>query len=1256
MMIIFILCLICVTNAYEYKDLFPKIPNELEELIVIGNTKTLSYIEPILPLENCTHYCRSKSWCVFNDGCKFVTDRELLNTMKDSPLASKNYKYQFTDERTILLNIDDNVFKASGEMENVFVDPKRVLNPGVVHGDHPEVTNKKEVLYGEPYHQKSLGMFESAFSKGSLMNAYQGSSSSFFGYPMNGINVRSTNQNTEIVTETFRNSFLETMTCGKHEHEPVIDPSVYKKWDKFQIRDKISDMNVNCLNYHASLDNEIFCTFSHNKTHSYYKMTDFALSSNHDGYSVNAYEYFYGDFIGSLSHHVLDANGGVVCDKSKKSQLWRLVPESNSHCISNWGYNGKYFSPNGENTGRAIFGLESTPVSNVEFGDDMESVEIVIDVVDEDDIDAVKSIYSYNGSEKVYLFCNNNECNWKSTKDQVFVHEQHFASDTESKLPQQKIHPIQTVAVYEIIGGFWEKVGYLANKEGNLRLVKDIQDITARGWRNILQHYPSKNTISNNITTNQFKEDWVKRVEFNTDTLVALFKIVDENQALIFMENGSIISVNIQSGSRTQISPPIISQFFLDKLKVLKHEGNRTLFSTLEYEHFYFVNHHSGLRYNFTHPDAVPDDPAYFSPQVYLDENDNVIIYTYRNIVSDNGKISKITVTDNVNILSEQVITTKPLKNFKVEIENGRILYFEEDGDKGFSKVNYWDGTTKHEDIVRIYSLQKNVDKRFNEIELLYTDMSGDSPKFITSYRSYIKDEEGDLSFPGPVQLISYDGIRTKNITDLGETITGLHFNSFVDYFIINTFGVTYKDGGTIHLPGLSTFDSGSLKLINAKSYGFDEGYIFKGDKVLFVSKDGKAFEVDSIPEPPSVQGENHYFDTRYDIHGNKLFTLVNYKERVLFPDATISIYDSELTTDFSANGQVTLKDNTIELHKDDTLANNNVFVETVHDIPTESDTFKWVDNDCPEDFYVHRVSLGKNMDDFKVGCFKSPGCTLSGNVGLVETDNFQFVTCKHGSVMVGFNKTHIKCQEIVIEDLSPANIPVYHKAGIIAKSEPKHDSTSKRPPDGIQNWVGRPMQKFTLDQSNEKVQNHYYGTECEVSLADARLFNQDNYIIVENKDLDNGENCKLKNAYVTFIECRDKDCRRGFNITCAQAKGCVMRGEDKWYEEMCPAGQVIIGVACVGEDENRPCSIPMFRCREVFYDPSFMPDRPGTSPANNDPSIGEVAKYIIYSLLSIMTLTLLAVLCLCCGSSTDIGSGQERLSSVDPQSRIYNF
>lgn len=1249
MMIILIFCLIYVTHAYEYKDLFPKIPNKLEDLIVVDNTKILNYIEPILPMENCTHYCRSKTWCVFNDGCKFITDRELLNTMKDSLLASKNYGYQFTDERTILLNIDDNVFKASGEMDDVFVDPKRVLNPGIIHGDHPEVTNKKEVLYGEPYHQKSLGMFESTFSKGSLMNAYQGSSSSFFGYPMNGINVRSTNQNTETITETFRNSFLETMTCGKHEHVPVIDPGVYKKWDKFQIRDKISDMNINCLDYHASIDNEIFCYFSHNKTHSYYKMSDFS-------YSINAYEYLYGDYLGSLSHHVLDGNGGIVCDRSKDTQLWRLVPESNSQCNSNWGYNGKYFSPNGENTGRAIFGLESTPVSNIEFGNDMEMVDMVIDVVDEDDPDAIKSIYSYNGTDKVYLFCNNNECNWKSTKDQVFVHEQHFASVTKSKLPQQTIHPTQTVAVYEIVGGFWEKVGYLANKEGKLRLVKDIQDVDVRGWRNILQHYPSKKIISNNITTNRFKRDWEKKVEFNSDTLVSLFEIVDENQALIFMENGAILRVDIQTGSRNQMSPPIISQSVLDKLNVLKHEGNRTLFSTIEYDHFYFVNHDSGLRYNFTHPDAVPHDPTYFPPQVYLGANDNVIIYTYRHIDSNNGKISKVTVTEDNNILAEQIITTKPLKNFEVEIENGRILYFEKDGDKGFSKVNYWDGTTKHEDITRIHSLEKNVDKRFNDIELLYADMSGDSPKFITSYRYYITDEEGDLSFPGPVQLISYDGVRTKNVTELGETITGFHFNSFQDYFVINTFGVTYKNGGTVHIVDLSTFDSSSLKLINSKSYEFERGFVFKGDKVLFVGKDGKSFEIDSIPDTSSTL-ENHFFDTKYAIYENKLFTLVNFKERILFPDATISIYDAELTIDYSENGQVNLKDETVELHKDDTIANNNVFIETVVDIPIESDTFKWVDNDCPEDFYVHRISLGKNMDDFKVGCFKSPGCTLSGNVGLVETDNFQFVTCKHGSVMVGFNKSHIKCQEIVIEDLSPANLPVNHKAGIIAKSEPKHDSSAKRPPDGIQNWVGRPMQKFVLDQSNEKVQNHYYGTGCDVSLSDARLFNQDNYIIVENKDLDNGEICKLKNAYVTFIECRDKDCRRGFNITCTQAKGCGMRGgEDKWYQEMCPTGQVIIGVACVGEDENRPCSKPMFRCKEVFDDPSFMPNRPGIAPTNNDPSIGEIAKYIIYSLLSIMSLTLLAVLCLCCGSSTDIGSGQERLSSVDPQSRIYNF
>jgi hypothetical protein len=1235
--------------------LFQKIPSKLEDLVVVDNTKTLSFIEPILPMENCTDYCRSKTWCVFNDGCKFITDRELLNTLKDSALASKNYDYQFTDERGILLNIDETVFHASGEMDGVFVDPKRVLDPGVIHGDHPEVTNKKEVLYGEPYHQKSLGMFENAFSKGSLMNAYQGSSSSFFGYPMNGINVRSTNQDTETITETFRNSFLETMTCGKHQHIPVIDPGVYKKWDKFQIRDRISGMNINCLDHTIKSGDFQFdgCFFGHNNTHSYYKMTDYALSSTHDGYSVNAYEFFYGDYIGSLSHYILEIGGDFGCDSTKASQLWRLVPESNSPCNTNWGYNGEFFSPNGQNTGRDILGLDSAPISNVEFGsNNLEHVDIVIDVLDEDDPEAVKAIYSYNGTEKVYLFCNQNECEWRSNKDQVFVHEQHFASDTKSKLPQQKIHPTQTVAVYEIIGGFWEKVGYLANKGGNLKIVRDINDMDARGWRNLLQNYPSKKLISNSVT-NQFKEEWGKKVEFNTDTLVASFKVIDENVALIFMDNGAVFRVDIQSGSKTQLSPPLITQSVLNKLEVLDQNENRTLFTTLEYDNFYFVNHVTGAIYNFTHPDAVPNDPTYFPPQALLDDSDGVIIYTYRNVDENSGKISKITVTEN-NIISEQVITTEPLKKFKVEIENGRILYFEKDGDKGFSKVNYWDGTAKHEDITRIYSLAKNVDKRFNDIELLYTDMSGESPKFITNYRSFVLNEQDVMSFPGPVQIISFDGVRTKNATDLGETITGVHFDSFEDYFVINTFGVT-KGSTTVHLEGLSTFDSGSLKLINAQSYGFDEGYIFKGNKVLFVGKDGKSFEIDSIPEPEVIQGENHYFDTKYAVYGNKLFTLVNYKERILFPDATISIYDSELTSDFPTNGQVQLKDVTVELHKDDTLANHNVFIETVTDIPTESDTFKWVDNDCPEDFYVHRISMGKSMDDFKVGCFKSPGCTLSGTVGLVETDKFQFVECKHGSVMVGFNKTHIKCQEIVIEDSSPANLPVYHKAGTISKSESGHDSSAKRPPDGIQNWVGRPMQKFSIDESNEKVLNHYYGTECEVSLADARLFNLDNYLIVENKDLDNGEICKLKNAYVTFLECRDKDCRRGFNVTCTQAKGCGMRGEDRWYEEMCPAGQVIIGVACVGEDENRPCSKPMFRCREVFDDPSFLPDRP-SGPTNNDPSIGEIARYIIYSLLSIMVLTGIAVLCLCCGSSTDIGSGQERLSSVDPSSRIYNF
>lgn len=308
------------------------------------------------------------------------------------------------------------------------------------------------------------------------------------------------------------------------------------------------------------------------------------------------------------------------------------------------------------------------------------------------------------------------------------------------------------------------------------------------------------------------------------------------------------------------------------------------------------------------------------------------------------------------------------------------------------------------------------------------------------------------------------------------------------------------------------------------------------------------------------------------------------------------------------------------------------------------SGEYIWVSDTsvCPTGYYVHQIRCKKDQlcTEYDLGCVKARqrSCIMheDDRKSIQFNNETGFVSCPNGYVMKGRTNQNIECVRVEIKPQKPAShkFPSVPAIGGISKQNPLGVSNRAGPSD--KNWVGTPIQAFVM--AGDKIDVWHYGTTCVRSPSG---FNPSSLVrdIGINQVTDTPLSCP-ENKYIAFIQCQQENCASGINLYCASAdKHCEVVGEGHLIKSIegsnqipvCPSGMAAVGVGCtkLSQDGKTPCAELDITCKEIVFNPHFVP--PAPSPSGGGASSSETRVIIISLGVGIPLLVIGAILCLFC-------------------------
>lgn len=355
----------------------------------------------------------------------------------------------------------------------------------------------------------------------------------------------------------------------------------------------------------------------------------------------------------------------------------------------------------------------------------------------------------------------------------------------------------------------------------------------------------------------------------------------------------------------------------------------------------------------------------------------------------------------------------------------------------------------------------------------------------------------------------------------------------------------------------------------------------------------------------------------------------------------------------------------------------------------TEDDHYHWIMDThdslvdhmhmCPDGEHLHQIrcKTDQRCEHVDIACVK-PLTNCAINTGANKTIHTllegQFATCPNDSVVVGWNKTHMACQNINI--VQSGNPPGYTPRdfpgmGFITRNNIKATPVDKVHPKG-NNWHGVPYQ--ALRPSENEVALWHYGDACYVKFEDSNYNINGPSESIQRVNLigkNHGVRCSSDHEFISFFSCQfENDCRRGLEITCDAAPKCKMTGEvvkiDTPVGEaggICPFGTVLKGISCLSSSTNTegeiiPCVRMELECARVEFDEHFDPGKPSKKHTSDDDTL----KIILIGVgVGLPLLIVMGLVCLCCLPDPDTVPVQEsalvkEYESFDSTDDTYNI
>lgn len=281
---------------------------------------------------------------------------------------------------------------------------------------------------------------------------------------------------------------------------------------------------------------------------------------------------------------------------------------------------------------------------------------------------------------------------------------------------------------------------------------------------------------------------------------------------------------------------------------------------------------------------------------------------------------------------------------------------------------------------------------------------------------------------------------------------------------------------------------------------------------------------------------------------------------------------------------------------------------------PTSSTNLVFVENECPSGFYIHHIepfNIGNTRDgtdvSFRVGCVKPehPFNFVHDNQTKIQCQNGEYIyklstqgTFGCGTFTSSLLESHVGPDVVVTQKIKWG-----HK-GI-----------------NVDTWRGTPIQRVS---PNNEMWVHDRKCYTRLDSASYRL-DRNNHIVYEGGQI-GGATCRDENAYVTYAQCLQNDCSKGFNFTCQTSIGCRM-GHEQFVSKYCKGNQAIVGLFCNGTDHNAPCSQIFSMCANIVFDPSFNPSDKKDKDSNSVSTIATIA-LVVTSLFAFSLLVVIVGIC----------------------------
>lgn len=312
--------------------------------------------------------------------------------------------------------------------------------------------------------------------------------------------------------------------------------------------------------------------------------------------------------------------------------------------------------------------------------------------------------------------------------------------------------------------------------------------------------------------------------------------------------------------------------------------------------------------------------------------------------------------------------------------------------------------------------------------------------------------------------------------------------------------------------------------------------------------------------------------------------------------------------------------------------------------------------NMCPDGEYLHQIhcKFDTNCERVDIACVKpTTNCAIdvNSNITFVGLNQTKFSDCPKGHVVVGFNATHIACQELDITYTPPVNhVPTsFSSIGFLTEPTFIASKNSELKQETLSKFNGKPFQAIqtstTEDStSNDKVPLWSYGNECIVNAQNSNfnIFKDDAQKKATQRNI--RISCDTsKSEFISHVFCNDRsnNCFNGIAFYCDAAPKCKMTGQTITKEQnarhvpvVCPFGTVMTGITCTEpsnsdpDKELGPCAQVKIDCSVITIDPNFNPEIPSGDDDGDDKS---TTRAILIGLgVGLPLVVIGAIACLC--------------------------